>query len=145
MPLVIGARLGSYEVVAPLGAGGSACGHAKPRPPDAAASLSVSSRRGWGPASFPVAENVALNPGQATSNFSASATGVLAYWTGAGVIPVQLTWVDRNGRRLGDLGLPSEYRGVALSPLARSCLTPSPKTVNAFSSPPPRGTPKPRQ
>ena len=31
MPLTIGTRLGPYEIVAPLGAGGSASGRAEPR------------------------------------------------------------------------------------------------------------------
>ena len=42
MALSVGRRLGSYEVVALIGAGGmSACGHAE--------GISVSSRWGWGP------------------------------------------------------------------------------------------------
>jgi hypothetical protein len=45
MTLVAGARLGPYEIVAPLGAGGmSACGHAE--------GISVSSRWGWGPSAI---------------------------------------------------------------------------------------------
>ena len=43
MPLTTGSRLGSYEILSLLGAGGmSACGYA--------GGISVSSRRGWGPA-----------------------------------------------------------------------------------------------
>ena len=35
MPLTSGARLGPYKILAPIGAGMSACGHAEPRPSDA--------------------------------------------------------------------------------------------------------------
>jgi hypothetical protein len=46
MPLTTGTRLGPYEILSALGAGGmSACGHAEAR---AEASASET-RRGWGP------------------------------------------------------------------------------------------------
>jgi hypothetical protein len=46
MTIAAGVRLGPYEIVAPLGAGGmGACGHAPHQ-----RRISVSSRRGWGPA-----------------------------------------------------------------------------------------------
>ena len=42
MALSVGTRLGNYEIVSAIGAGGmSACGYAE--------GISVSSRRGWGP------------------------------------------------------------------------------------------------
>jgi serine/threonine protein kinase len=34
----------------------------------------------------------------------------------ATVLPTELTWLDRNGRRLGSIGEPGEYSHVALSP-----------------------------
>jgi hypothetical protein len=51
MPLTAGALIGQYEIGSALGAGGmSACGHAEPRPVKPRRGISVSSRRGWGPA-----------------------------------------------------------------------------------------------
>ena len=50
MPLTTGARLGPYEILSALGAGGmSACGHAEREAPMPSASISEGSRRGWGP------------------------------------------------------------------------------------------------
>src|SRR5207244_1096832 len=53
MPLVIGTRLGPYEIVAALGAGGSACGHAaRAATHRRRRRISVSSRWGWGPSAL---------------------------------------------------------------------------------------------
>ena len=51
MPLAAGARLGPYEIVAPIGAGGmSACGYAELRTVNPRRGIGGNSRRGWGPA-----------------------------------------------------------------------------------------------
>jgi hypothetical protein len=47
MALSAGTRIGPYEVVALLGEGGSACGHAERE-----RSVTVSSRWGWGPSAI---------------------------------------------------------------------------------------------
>lgn len=63
----------------------------------------------------PVAEGVRkMGPGIAA--FSASATGVLAYWTGSGVPTSQITWVGRDGTSLGHVGAAGGYMAVALAP-----------------------------
>jgi len=56
------------------------------------------------------------------AGFSVSSNGVLAYVVGR-VVPftppaqrTQLAWYDRGGRRLGPVGEPGVYRGIALSP-----------------------------
>jgi hypothetical protein len=50
MTLSVGTRLGPYEIVSSIGAGGmSACGYAEPRTVDARRGIRVSSRGGWGP------------------------------------------------------------------------------------------------
>ena len=64
----------------------------------------------------PIAEQV--------SGFSASPTGVLAYWSGTstggggsrGNIQGQLTWIDRTGKVLGAIGDRGLYRTLAISP-----------------------------
>ncbi len=48
-------------------------------------------------------------------DFSVSNTGVLAYWSGAG-LKTQLVWFDRNGNRLSELGAAGKYEELALSP-----------------------------
>jgi serine/threonine protein kinase len=66
---------------------------------------------------FPVAEQVesALVPGLVS--FSVSNTGTLAYGTGAGnSVLLRLTWVDRQGKVVGVIGVDGNYRGVDLSP-----------------------------
>ena len=61
MALSIGTRLGSYEIVSAIGAGGmSACGHASLRPEMPRGSISVSSRWGWGPSAGE--ETLTLSP-----------------------------------------------------------------------------------
>jgi len=47
--------------------------------------------------------------------FSVSDTGVMTY-TGGGAEEQQFAWFDRNGRLLGTVGPPGNYRGVDLSP-----------------------------
>ena len=46
---------------------------------------------------------------------SASNDGTLLYG-GAGIRHVQLTWFDRDGKQVGEVGQPDEYSGVRISP-----------------------------
>ena len=48
--------------------------------------------------------------------FGVSTGGTLAYLSGEDERRVQLTWLDRNGERLGTLGAPGLYSQLALSP-----------------------------
>ncbi|HXG69551.1 MAG TPA: hypothetical protein VNJ04_02950 [Gemmatimonadaceae bacterium] len=64
---------------------------------------------------FSIAENVGLVRNQARSQFSVSATGVLAHLSSrAG--NSDLLWFDRSGKRLGSLGPAGPYRQIVLSP-----------------------------
>jgi Tol biopolymer transport system component len=51
----------------------------------------------------------------ASSSFSASETGVLAYRTGAAAVTTELTWFDRKGTRLGTVGERGDRMAVSLS------------------------------
>jgi Tol biopolymer transport system component len=64
----------------------------------------------------PVAEQVGDNGGGSGGygGFSASANDVLVYWRGGG--DRQITWFDRQGKILGTVGEPGDYRDLALSP-----------------------------
>jgi Tol biopolymer transport system component len=68
----------------------------------------------------PVAEQVVYSTaGPTLGAFSASTNGVLTYRTGAargGGGLLRLTWVDRTGKELEQIGQPGPYRGVELSP-----------------------------
>ena len=67
---------------------------------------------------MPVAQGVAAM-GAAGTSFSISQTGVLAYRTAVDTPPSELTWFDRDGKRLGTLGEPAIYTNPALSPDGR--------------------------
>jgi len=71
----------------------------------------------------PIGEPVALNEQPSIVSFSASSTGVLAYYTGiqvlsnpTGLSRGQLTWFDRQGKAIGVLGDTGLYRSLSLSP-----------------------------
>jgi Tol biopolymer transport system component len=66
-----------------------------------------------------VASSVAWGMVERWGWFSVSATGVLAYVEGIASDVRQLVWLDREGKRLGTLGEPRPYGGVALSPDGR--------------------------
>jgi eukaryotic-like serine/threonine-protein kinase len=51
--------------------------------------------------------------------FSVASNGTIAYATGGGDVPVQLSWFMRDGRRVGPAGRPGPYRQIALSPSGR--------------------------
>ena len=63
----------------------------------------------------PVAEQIETY-GNVGAIFSASASGVLAYRGGGHIAASRLTWYDRQGKVLGYVGAPGEYREIALSP-----------------------------
>ena len=64
----------------------------------------------------PVLDRLALLPAGGLAHFSVSANGVLAWRTGSPAEPMQLTWFDRRGRRIGALGEPGVYVRPVLSP-----------------------------
>jgi hypothetical protein len=76
-----------------------------------------------------VADQVERNSGSRRGAFTVSQTGVLAYRQHS---ETQLTWYDRNGRRLQPLGPPGHYRNPVLSPDG--------KTVAVSRLDPTRGT-----
>jgi eukaryotic-like serine/threonine-protein kinase len=63
-----------------------------------------------------VAEDVANNESIGRASFAVSGNGVLVYRTGGFIGTRQLTWYDRQGKRLGTAGDPGRYTGIALSP-----------------------------
>ena len=63
----------------------------------------------------PVAENVG-NEGSRYVSFSMSDTGTLVYGYGITRQAGQLTWLSRDGAKLGTLGEPQSYQSLALSP-----------------------------
>ncbi len=64
----------------------------------------------------PVAEQVLLAPLAGEAQYSASENGVLVYFKGSSGGDVQMTWFDREGKRLGTVGQPADYSNPALSP-----------------------------
>ncbi len=71
---------------------------------------------------MPVAENVWHNPNtDGLTAFSVAEDGTLAYRRG-GLARSQLTWLDRQGQRLGTVGPPAMLTDVALSPDDRRAL-----------------------
>jgi serine/threonine protein kinase len=65
---------------------------------------------------FPITENVVLNRGYGTANFSASNTGVLVYQSGDYAAAWPLTWYGRDGKSQSNLGEPGRYSRPAISP-----------------------------
>ena len=63
---------------------------------------------------IPVAEQLGVFLNYAF--FSVSANGVLVYRSGASQTVTQLTWLDREGKRLGTVGEPGVYSEVTVSP-----------------------------
>ena len=63
-----------------------------------------------------IADNVGFTMQTPLGFAFSAASGVIAYWDRSAQATSQLTWVDRGGRRLGSLGEPGEYVGLALSP-----------------------------
>jgi Tol biopolymer transport system component len=66
---------------------------------------------------FPVAERVESSIVPGSFAFSISDTGVLAYGIGAGnSADLQMVWLDRQGKAVGTVGPPGNYRGLDLAP-----------------------------
>jgi len=63
-----------------------------------------------------LAENIFYVPGFFRSPFAASHEGPLVYYSGASDMRSQLSWLGRDGKDLGTIGEPEEYRNVRLSP-----------------------------
>ena len=63
----------------------------------------------------PLADRVA-SEGSRYSSFSVSDTGVLLHASGLTLDTRQLTWLDRDGKALGTVGEPGDYRNPRLSP-----------------------------
>ena len=64
----------------------------------------------------PVVEQVALMGVIPGATYAVSAAGVLAWRTGFGTANLQMTWLDRAGRKLGTVGDAGDYSNPALSP-----------------------------
>jgi Tol biopolymer transport system component len=65
----------------------------------------------------PIAEGVETGGYGGLLGFSVSENGTLAYGLGTGrADELQLTWYDRTGQSLGNVGQPGNYFGLALSP-----------------------------
>jgi Tol biopolymer transport system component len=62
-----------------------------------------------------VLDELAVDTLGAFADFSASASA-LVYHTASGAGQSQLAWYDRMGKRLGSVGDPGDYHGIALSP-----------------------------
>jgi dipeptidyl aminopeptidase/acylaminoacyl peptidase len=65
---------------------------------------------------IPIADQVWIGGIFGLGGFSGSRDGVLAYRQGLPAPPNELTWYDRQGKRLGTVGEPAAYTNPALSP-----------------------------
>ncbi len=64
----------------------------------------------------PLAEDVAMPAGRVAAAFWTSAAGVLLYRTGESVPKSTLSWIGRDGKRLGDVAPEDAYGSMRLSP-----------------------------
>jgi Tol biopolymer transport system component len=74
------------------------------------------SRLALGGGPVKIADNVGFTMQTPLGFAFSTAPGVIAYWDRSAQATSQLAWFDRSGRRLGTLGEPGEYVGLALSP-----------------------------
>jgi serine/threonine protein kinase/Tol biopolymer transport system component len=65
---------------------------------------------------FPIAEQVAAGGNVGFGAFSVSENGALVYRSGGAASGRELVWMDRAGKRLGAVGKPGDFGGVAVSP-----------------------------
>ncbi len=65
---------------------------------------------------FPIADPVQEDEGRFHGVFSASENGVLTYVEGASGLGRQLVWVDRSGKKLGEVPGPDAYDDPQISP-----------------------------
>ncbi len=70
----------------------------------------------WRGDPVPVAANLQYDPGFFRGSFAASPGGALVYRTGTATTDLQLTWVDRGGKRIADVGESTGWGDIALSP-----------------------------
>ncbi|HXB70952.1 MAG TPA: protein kinase, partial [Candidatus Acidoferrales bacterium] len=68
-----------------------------------------------------VAQDIAVNESNGRNAFAVSQNGVLAYHSRGGIGRMrQLAWYSREGKRLGVVGKPAEFRNLSLSPDEKS-------------------------
>jgi Tol biopolymer transport system component len=65
---------------------------------------------------IPIAEKVSFNSLRFTGGYSLSATGLLVFDGGLGIVKSQLTWFDIEGKSLGTVGGPASFISVSISP-----------------------------
>ena len=65
---------------------------------------------------FPIAEPVDFITGNVQGSFSVSQNGTLAYYSAGAGLNSRLTWFDRGGKALGNVGPAGSYFAPALSP-----------------------------
>jgi serine/threonine protein kinase/Tol biopolymer transport system component len=80
-----------------------------------------------------IAEEVAINPVTGTGAFTASQTGIIAFQSSDQGAGFQLTWFDRTGRNLGQLGGRSAFFDVDLSPDGRHASATLPREGTQFT------------
>jgi Tol biopolymer transport system component len=76
----------------------------------------------------PIAEGVNYYLGRFTGNFAFAGPRLLLYESEGRVSEGQLTWLDRDGKKLGTVGDPAKYEGVAISPDGRRAVVMLPGT-----------------
>ena len=64
---------------------------------------------------FPIADQIAGNPGNGKIALSVSDVGIITYRTGISFVDRQVTWFDRAGNRDGTVGPSGDYRSLNLS------------------------------
>jgi dipeptidyl aminopeptidase/acylaminoacyl peptidase len=72
---------------------------------------------------FPIAEQVPASGNIGFGAFSVSENGMLVYRSGGAVSDRELVWMDRGGKRLGTLGKPGAFWGIAVSPDEKTLAT----------------------
>jgi Tol biopolymer transport system component len=65
---------------------------------------------------FPIAEQVPISGNVGFGAFSVSENGMLVYRSGGTASNRELIWMDRAGKRLGAVGKPGQFGGMAVSP-----------------------------
>ena len=65
---------------------------------------------------IPIAEKVSFNPLRYTGGYSLSATGLLVFDGGRGIVKSQLTWFDLEGKSLGTVRGPASFVSFSISP-----------------------------
>jgi Tol biopolymer transport system component len=64
----------------------------------------------------PIAEKVLFNTDRYTGGYSLSATGLLVFDGGSGIVKSQLTWFDIQGKSLGTVSEPASFISISISP-----------------------------